>query len=94
MSEKIDFDAYIMKWLGFKSWTEYQDFFTHFFLHATLSFFLMSIYLWLFLVPLGLGIVKELWNDENWKHFNRDASLDLIARTLGSTFPLITVLWN
>lgn len=94
MTEKIDFDAYLMKWLGFKDFGEYQEFFGHFLLHATLSFFLMSIYLWLFLIPLVLGVVKELVNDENWKHFDRDAKLDMLSRCLGSLMPLITLLWS
>lgn len=94
MTEKIDFDAYIMKWLGFKDFGEYQQFFAHLLLHSTLTFFFMSIVWWLGFISLAFAVFKELYIDSHYKQWDKDATQDMVSRCVGSLLPFITLAWN
>lgn len=96
MSEKIDFDKYIMKVLRMENFGEYQQFFAHLLLHSTIAFFFITIWWPLGFISLAFGLWKELWNDGHYYDLfsNKDGKQDLLARTIGSLFPFITLIWR
>lgn len=94
MSEKYDYAMFFKNLFDFRDYGEFAEFFGHLFLHATMSFFMISIAWWLVIIPLGIGLFIELYNDSHWKGWDRDGKLDIAARTIGSLFPLVTLIWR
>lgn len=94
--ELFDFDKLLGSVLGFKDYQEFNEFFTHFLLHFSLSFLLITVYWPLGFLSLVLGLGKEFINDGHWKDLfsNRDAKLDILARSLGSLLPFVSLLWG
>lgn len=98
--EKIDFDSYLIRWFGFKSFAEYEQFFAHFLLHLSLGLILLSIKWWLGFGSLAFALYKELINDKEYKKLfqgseeKRSMKLDFISRGVGSILPFMTLLWR
>lgn len=94
--ELFDFDNILFRVFGFQNYQEYNEFFTHFLLHFSLSLLMITVCWPLGFLSLALGLGKELINDGHWKDLfsNRDAKLDILARSLGSLLPFVSLLWS